>query len=435
MKRFYKSPELLTHLLGSQGKTSNSNEEKGISGIELAYEPLLAGKHGYKKEMRDPSGEVMPAYKGSVHAPINGNNVQLTVDMGIQAIVDEQLDIGVAEFDPEMATIIVMDPKNGHILGFASRPHYNLSTRKNIVKHGFNYGLQGHYEPGSTFKTLVVAASVNEGLKTIDSKVYCHNGFYKEGKIWVRDDYPRTYLPVWGILQKSNNIGTYMLAKQLGYDRFLKYVKDCGFGKRTGLNVSHEGTGAVRDHKNMFNFSRNSFGYGLEVTPLQIANFYCAIANGGDLMEPRLVRKVDNYKGETVVDYRPKAVRRVFSERTCQKVREALAKVVQEGGTATQADVAGYSEGGKTGTAMMVLKTGGYSKTKKTVSFAGMLPIDKPEFVCVVVLQNPRAKKDFNFGGGTVAAPIWRETMKQIAAYRGLSPTEEITSKPLAGNR
>lgn len=432
MKRFYKSPTLLTHLLGYEGKTADSDTERGISGIEYSFEEHLAGRHGYKKEMRDLSGEVMPAYKGSILAPINGNNVQLTIDMGIQAIVDEQLDIAVGEYDPELATIIVMNPKNGHILGFASRPHYNLNTRKNIVKNGYNYGVQGQYEPGSTFKTMAVAIAVNEGLKTIDSKVFCHNGYYKEGKLWVRDDYPKAYLPVWGILQKSNNVGTYMLAKQIGYDRYMKYVRDCGFGQKTGLGVGSESKGIVRDHKNMVDFSRNSFGYGLTVTPLQIANFYCVIANGGELMQTRIVKKVDNYRGETVLENKPKVIRRIFTERTCAKVREALEKVVMEGGTATKADVQGYTEGGKTGTAMMVAKEGGYSDTKKTVSFAGMLPIDNPEFVCVVVLQNPRAKKEYNLGGGTVAAPIWRETMKRVAAYKGLTPTEKIT-EPLVG--
>jgi len=126
-------------------------------------------------------------------------------------------------------------------------------------------------------------------------------------------------------------------------------------------------------------------------------------------------------------------IRRVFSEKTCSKVREALAKVVQEGGTATRADVEGYSEGGKTGTAF-IAENGGYSKTKKTVSFAGMLPIDKPEYVCVVVLQNPRAEKEEKHGGGTVAAPIWKETMKRVAAYKGLPPTEAI-QEPVAGIR
>jgi len=213
----------------------------------------------------------------------------------------------------------------------------------------------------------------------------------------------------------------------------MKYVKDCGFGQKTGLGVGSESRGIVRDHHNMFDFSRNSFGYSIDVTPLQIANFYCTIANGGNLMKTRIVNKVDDYDGKTVQEFRPEVIRRVFSEKTCSKVREALAKVVQEGGTATRADVEGYSEGGKTGTAF-IAENGGYSKTKKTVSFAGMLPIDKPEYVCVVVLQNPRAEKEEKHGGGTVAAPIWKETMKRVAAYKGLPPTEAI-QEPVAGIR
>lgn len=429
MKRSHNSPGLLTHITGYSFHGKGDDKEVGKAGVEKACEEYLAGRDGYKKEMRDLSGEVMPAHKGSIHAPINGNNVRLAIDMGIQAIVDEQLDAAVLEYDPVRATIIVMDPNTGDVLGIASRPHYNLTTRKGIATSEFNYSLQGEYEPGSTFKLVAIAAALNEKVRKINDKVWCHNGYYrnKSPKFSVRDEHGKGYLKVWEIAKTSNNIGTYMLAKQVGYRKFMDYVEDFGFGKVTGVGLGCESDGLIRDKGNMVDFSRNTFGYALRVTPMQIANFYCAIANGGNLMKPRVIKEVENYLGETVEEYKPEILRRVISERTARDCRQALKSVVEEGGTATKADVVGHTEGGKTGTAEIwdnKLKV--YSKTRKTVSFAGMLPIDDPKFVCVVVVQEPRAKKDYNFGGGTVAAPIWKETMTQIAAYRNLTPTEDV---------
>lgn len=435
MKRFHNSPENFTHITGYSTFAEGDEKRVGKAGIEKACEEHLAGQDGFKKEMRDLSGEVMPAHKGSIHAPINGNNVQLAVDMGIQAIVDEQLNAAVKEYDPVRATIIVMNPNNGDVLGIGSRPHYNLKTREGIMTSEFNYALQGEYEPGSTFKLVAIAAALNEGVRKLNDKVWCHNGYYRNPspKFTVRDDYGKGYLKVWEIAKKSNNIGTFMLAKQVGYSKYMDYVKVFGFGEKTSIGIGAESDGLVRDNGNMVDFSRVSFGYALRVTPMQIVNFYCAIANGGNLMKPRMIKKVENYRGETVVECKPETIRRVLSEKTARDCRQVLKTVVEKGGTATRADIEGFTEGGKTGTAeIWDNKLKEYSETRKTVSFVGMLPIEAPEFVCVVVIEEPRTKKDFNFGGGTVAAPIWKETMKQIAAYRNLTPTEEV--KATLGN-
>jgi len=225
MKRFHNSPELLTHTIGISYQAKGDEKRVGKSGVEKACEEHLAGKDGFKKEMRDLSGEIMPAHRGSVHAPINGNNVQLAVDMGIQAIVDEQLDKAVEEYDPVRATIIVMDPNTGDVLGLASRPHYNLTTRKGISTGEYNYALQGEYEPGSTFKMVAIAAALNEGVRKLNDKVWCHNGYYvnPSPNFKVRDEHGKGYLKVWEIAKKSNNIGTFMLAKQVGYRNFMHF--------------------------------------------------------------------------------------------------------------------------------------------------------------------------------------------------------------------
>ena len=162
------------------------------------------------------------------------------------------------------------------------------------------------------------------------------------------------------------------------------YVKAFGFGEKTGIGIGAESDGLVRDNGNMVDFSRVSFGYALRVTPMQIVNFYCAIANGGNLMKPRMIKKVENYRGETVVEYKPETIRRVLSEKTARDCRQVLKTVVEKGGTATRADIEGFTEGGKTGTAeIWDNKLKEYSETSTTVSIVGMLPIEAPEFVCV----------------------------------------------------
>ncbi len=435
MKRHHNAPNLLTHITGFSSHAKGDEKEVGKAGIEKACEEHLAGQDGFKIEMRDLSGEVMPAHKGSVHAPINGNIVQLTIDMGIQSIVEEQLNAAVKEYDPVRATIIVMDPRNGDVLGIGSRPHYNLETREGILTSEFNYALQGEYEPGSTFKLVAIAAALNEKVRKIDDSVFCHNGRYfnTSPKFKVTDEHPKSYLKVWEIGQKSNNIGTFMLAKQVGQKKYLNYVQNFGFGMKTGIGIGSESNGLFRNNDNVVDFSRHSYGYALRVTPIQIANFYCSIANGGNLMKPRVIKRVEDYRGVTVKEYEPEVIRRVISETAASDCRKILKTVCEVGGTAVRANLEGFTEGGKTGTAeIWDNKLKAYSKTRKTVSFAGMLPIESPEFVCVVVIEEPRTKKEYNFGGGTVAAPIWKETMRQVVAYRNLTPTEEV--KPTLGN-
>ena len=430
IRRSYSSPSLLTHTLGYTDING-----AGKAGVEKAMNQYLAGIDGFKIEHRDPSGEIMPAQKESIKRPINGHSVQLTIDMGIQAIIEEELQKGMDEFDAVRGTIVVMDPHTGNILAVASRPHYNLSTREDIIENGFNYALLGQYEPGSTFKVIAAAAALNERMVGYETVIDCNWGYLKEVGFSVRDDFPKGKIKVFEILKKSNNIGSWKMAKMVGYNAFMKYVKGFGFGEKAGILVGSEARGSIRDNGNMMDFSRKSYGYNVMVSPLQIANAYCVLANGGNLMQPNIVKRVEGPMGEVIQEYKPTIKRRVISERTATTMRKALKTVIEEGGTATRADVAGYTEGGKTGTAIkwdpkMINpnngKLGWYNKKKKVVSFAGMMPIEHPKFVCVVVIDEPRAEKDFNLGGGTVAAPIWREASKRIAAHMNLEPTEPV---------
>ena len=424
-RRWYPAPELASHLVGYVSRSG-----KGMAGVEASMNKWMEGTNGYEVEMRDIRGNVMPAHKGSFRPPNNGLNVQLTLDMGIQAICEEELDRGMEEFEGVKGCVILMNPHTGEILGMASRPHYNLNLRQKVVTNGFNFALQAIYEPGSTFKVIAASAAINEGLVNSETLIDCHNGYYKDGRAMaVRDSYPKGVIPLWKVLQKSNNIGSYMLAKKVGADSYYKYAEAFGFGVKTNVQLAGESKGLLKNTNNATDFSRVAYGYGVSVTPLQIANTYCVIANGGKLMQPRIVKKIDTNSGLLIEEFQPEMIRRVLSEGTSRQMRQVLQTVVQPDGTARRANVEGFTEGGKTGTARKHNPIdGGYYTDKHTVSFAGMLPAENPAFVCVVVVDDPQTT-NVKHGGGSMAAPIWKRIAERTAAHMHLTPTEEISEQ------
>ncbi|MEO1857615.1 MAG: penicillin-binding protein 2 [Rubritalea sp.] len=424
-RRWYPAPELASHLIGYV-----SRDGKGLAGVEASMNKWMEGTNGYEVEMRDIRGNVMPAHKGAFRPPNNGLNVQLTLDMGIQAICEEELDLGMAEFEGVKGCVVMMNPHTGEILGMASRPHYNLNLREKVVTNGYNFALQAIYEPGSTFKVIAAAAAINEGLVNIETMIDCENGYYNDGVARaVKDKYPKGVIPVWKILQKSNNVGSYKLAKKVGMNKYHEYARAFGFGAKTNIQLAGESSGRLKNTGNPTDFSRVAYGYGVSVTPLQIANTYCVIANGGKLMQPHIVKKIDTNSGLLIEEYEPKIIHRVLTEDTSRQMREALMTVTRKDGTAWRSKVDGFTNGGKTGTAWKYnVKTKMYDKDRSTVSFAGMLPAENPAFVCVVVVDDPQTTK-VKHGGGSIAAPIWKRIAERTAAHMHLTPTEEISEQ------
>jgi len=359
--------------------------------------------------------------------------VQLTLDMGMQAILEEELAAGLAEFQSEKGAIVLMNPNTGELLAMASFPSYNLNTRKNVVKYGFDFATQAIYEPGSTFKIISTSGALDKGLVNPDTEIFCHNGVYHKGSIRVPDHHPYGMLPVWKVLQKSSNVGAYKIALQLGRKNFYGYVKAYGFGSKTDIDMAGESAGVVRNTGNPTDFSRIAYGYAVSVTPLQVACAYSAIANGGMLMRPLLVKSVMANDGTTIMNFKPEPVRRVIKEKTAEQMRKALATVVSLQGTARRAKVPGFKVAGKTGTTVKInTKGGGYMHGRYTVSFAGMMPAEKPAFVCVVVVDDPQTNEVHRYGG-TIAAPIFAKVAARVANRMGLEPTEPIEeNQPLA---
>jgi cell division protein FtsI/penicillin-binding protein 2 len=327
-----------------------------------------------------------------------------------------------------------MDPKTGEILGMASRPDFNLNLLEDLDKSAANFALQANYEPGSTIKIVAAAGAINERLVSPQTSIFCHNGLYQVGKVRVPDHHPYGYLTVEGVLAKSSNIGAYKLGLQLGSKRFYDYMDQWGFGVKTGIQLSGESRGVVRDTGNAVDFSRATYGYALAVTPLQMASAYCVIAGDGKLRKPHIVKSVIANDGTVVERFEPEIVRSVLRPEAAKTMRAALEKVVDVKGTALLAKVPGYRAGGKTGTAIRI-KDGRYQAGHYTVSFAGMLPAQDPAFVCIVVIDDPLTNKVKRYGG-TIAAPVFGKIGARLAAHMNLTPTEPLEEEDkLAGTQ
>jgi cell division protein FtsI/penicillin-binding protein 2 len=433
IKRWYTSPNLATHLIGYTGELETTNDggkiERqvvGRSGIEQAMQEHLAGRDGWRQHRRDARGLVVPGNSASLLPPRAGLNVKLTIDMGLQAIVEEEMEACLTEFQSERGAIILMNPKNGEILAMASRPHFDLNHRKDIVQNGFNFATQAIYEPGSTFKIIATAAAINEGIAKPSSQVFCHNGKYFENGFEVPDHHPYGYLTLEGVLAKSSNIGAYKFAKQLGSKRFYDYVSRWGFGRKTGIMLGSESSGIARNTNNSVDFSRASYGYALNVTPLQMACAYSVIGGDGRLFKPKIVKSLVANDGTVVETFSDEEVCRVLKPETAKQMREAMIKTVEPGGTATLAAVPGYKVSGKTGTARRHNPNGsGYLNNSHTVSFAGMMPAQDPAFVGIVVIDDPKTTKVTRYGG-TIAAPTFGRIAARAATYLNLPRTEPV---------
>lgn len=438
LKRWYTNPELATHLTGFTGEVERELENgtvvrkmEGKFGIESAQEKYLAGRDGRREHQRDSRGLVVPGKANSLLPPRAGLNVKLTIDLAIQAIVAEELEAGLREYQADRGAVVVMDPKTGEVLAMASRPHFDLNHKKDLAKNSFNYAIQAKYEPGSTIKIVALAGALEERLVAPTTVIHCPS-VLQEPKFTVTDSHSGGRLTVEQILQKSNNVGVWKLAKQLGVKRFYQYVHGFGFGERSGIEISGENSGNAQVPELPIDFSRASYGYFIGVTPIQMATAYSVIAGDGRLLKPKIIRELIANDGTVIDDFPVESRGRILSEKTAGKMRAALHKVTLQGGTAQKARVAGFKTAGKTGTAIKHdPKRGGYLRGAYVVSFAGFLPADDPAFVCYVVIDEPKTKEVPHYGG-QMAAPVFARIAGRIATHMNLQPTEVISETEIA---
>lgn len=417
--RTYPNGSMLSHVIGYI-----NSQSLGMDGVERSMNQYLTGQNGYRYIERDRSGQELVPYRGQELAPGDGANVRLTVDMGLQQIVENEIDNAMRQFRPKKATIILLNPKTGEILALANRPTYDLNDKRDVPDLARkNIAIMDQFEPGSTFKIVAAATALSLGIVSPDTEIFCENGYWQ----WCRlnDHHPYAGLTVENILVKSSNIGVAKLGIQLGEAKFFEYVRKFGFGEKTSVNLPGEirGSFAPPYEWSKISITRIPMGHEVAATPLQIASAMGVIANGGKLMMPQIIRDVVNSEGRVVAQYPPREVRRVVSEKAAGDVRDALVKVVGPKGTAALAKVAGFKVAGKTGTAQKSDEHGRMTHEKYVVSFAGFMPADDPAFVGLVLLDEAHAKPGENYGG-LVAAPIFARVAEKAARYLNLQPTE-----------
>ncbi|KEF38609.1 stage V sporulation protein D [Schinkia azotoformans MEV2011] len=402
-KRHYPFGSYLSHVLGFTGI-----DNQGLMGLELYYDEKLSGKRGHISYIADAKGRKMPNSTDEYTPPIDGLNMKLTIDSRVQTIIERELDIAEATYNPDGAIALAMDPKTGEILGMSSRPDFDPEKYQTVPQEVYNRNLPvwSTYEPGSTFKIITLAAALEEKLVDLEKDHFNDPGAIRvEGatlRCWRRGGHgSQTFLEV---VQNSCNPGFVTLGQKLGKDRLFQYIKNFGFGQKTGIDLQGEGTGILfkMDRVGPVELATTAFGQGVSVTPIQQVTAVAAAVNGGFLYQPYIAKEwVDPITGKVISRNTPIMKKRVISEETSKQVRYALESVVAQG-TGKGAFVDGYRVGGKTGTAQKV-KDGRYMENNHIVSFIGFAPADDPQVVVYTAIDNPKGTVQF---GGVVAAPI-----------------------------
>lgn len=419
-KRYYPYKTMLSHVIGYVGI-----DNQGLSGIESYYDKYLTGVNGSIKYYSDGFGNRIN--KPSTYAsPQSGMDIKLTIDINIQKEIEKELDNAVSLYNPEQALIIVENPKTGEIYGMASRPTFDSNNYQKYSTETINRNLPifNTYEPGSTFKVITLAASVEEKtVNLFEDRYYDSGRINVEGariKCWKHEGHgSESFLEV---VQNSCNPGFVIMGQRLGKERLMDYIKKFGFGKKTGIDLSGEENGILFNVDKMgpVETATTAFGQGVSVTPIQQVMGVSAAVNGGNLYTPYIVNSINNPNTkETLKLYEPILKRRVISEESSKLVRYALESVVAQG-TGRNAYINNYRVGGKTGTAQKV-KDGSYMDGNYILSFIGFLPADDPEVVVYVAIDNPKGVVQY---GGTVSAPIAKRVMESCIDVLGIKPSK-----------
>src|SRR5574344_378721 len=407
-KRYYPYDKLLSNSLGFVGV-----DNQGLSGLELMYDNYLEGSYGAIKYFSDAKGNRLKLNE-IYEEPQAGMNITLTINFKIQEALERELDNAMKKYNADDALGIVMDPNTGELLAISSRPNFSPSNYQDYTMEEINRNLPVWmtYEPGSTFKIITLSASLEEGIVDLNNDHYYDSGSITvEGaKIhcWKAGGHgDQTYLQV---VQNSCNPGFVNLGLKLGKEKLFSYIKNFGFGTKTGVDLTGEGSGIIFDVDDVddLELATTAFGQGVSVTPIQQITAVSAAINGGTLYKPYIVKSINEPETNTVVqENTPTIVRQVINSDTSDKVRSALESVVSLG-TGRNAYIDGYRVGGKTGTAQKV-KDGKYMEGNYIVSFMGFLPANDPEVVVYIAVDNAKGVSQY---GGTVAAPIARSVLE-----------------------
>lgn len=425
--RHYPEGEIASHILGYVSYVDQ--EGRGRYGLEEFFDEELFGKYGHLKSEKGGTANSIIVNDREYVAPEAGMDIVLTIDRNIEYFACEKLKESVEKHEASGGTVIVIEPKTGAILAMCSEPDFDPNDYKNVedISYFANPAILHQYEPGSVFKVITMAAAIDQG-KVSPSTIYTDTGeimingwpkpirnsdFSTKGAHGVVD--------MNFVLENSLNTGAIFAMKQTGVDKFAKYVRDFGFGERTGVELGSESLGHIenlmKNRVKEIDAATASFGQGIAVTPLQMVMSYQAIANKGLLMKPYVVKKIiKNGKEESIS---PKSSRQVISERTAETILGMLVNIVEKGHS-KKAAIEGYYAGGKTGTAQ-IATTGGYKQGEYVHTFIGMAPIENPAFVMLTKIDSP---KDVEYAEGS-AVPLWRDIADFILKYYQVPKTRK----------
>lgn len=392
-------------------------DNNGLTGLELAYDSLLRGTSGFVIMQRDGRGRLRPSVNPEREAPRNGLGLQLTIDVEMQRVVEQELERGVRDAGAASGTVIALDPSTGDVLAMASYPSYDPTKLDRATNDAIRIrGITDVYEPGSTMKAVTAAALLEERKLAPDDQVDGLGGLLDLQGHVIKDDHPlgRTTFRV--ALEQSSNVVFAQSTRLLDDRVFYKYVRDFGFGIPTGIDLPGEVRGRLKRPNEFEPTTKHfmAFGYELNVTALQMVNAYAAIANNGVMMQPRIVKALIEPDGSVQKEFRAQTVRTVISEATARSLTDMLVGVVERG-TGKEARIPGVRIAGKTGTAKQIVD-GAYSSTNYTASFVGFFPADAPRVAMIVMLDRPMT----SIYGGTASAPIFRRIVQKTMTMMSL---------------
>ncbi len=425
-RRYYPQNRLAAQLVGF-----TDIDLKGLSGVELAMNKELQGSHGMAVYQRDALGNTLSDPNYPAKKPKKGKNVILTVDNTFQWIAEEESQYVVDIFDADAATIIITNPTTGEILAMAVKPDFDPNNAGRYSPASWrNRAITDNYEPGSTFKPIIMSAILEEGLKTPEDLIYCENGKYKIYDRTIEDVKGYGWLSLAKVIKKSSNIGMAKLAKDVDKNLIYQYVRDFGFGVTTGIELPGESNGELKKTIEWSKFTPigMSYGYGISVTPIQMAMAFGALANGGFLLKPKVylgLSEVTKFEAENV---QPEVIRRVISDSTSKTIVRMLEDVVLDG-TGRRAFVEGLRIAGKTGTTKKYdtqLKR--YTENNFIGSFIGFFPAESPKILVYVMVDNPKKA----YLGGEVAAPTFKRILQRI--FRIIEIEKNYVASPEPAN-
>jgi len=415
-KRYYPEGSMAAQLLGFVGLDQNGNDV-GYFGLEGYYNRELQGKAGSITIEKDVTGAPILVGDSTRIEPENGSTMVLWLDRTMQNIVEKKLIEGIQKYGAKEGSVVVMDPTTGGILAMASYPSYHPGQYREFDREFYkNPIVASQYEPGSTFKALVMGIAIDKGL------IKATTIFDEKEPVEVSDYTIRTWnneyhgpITMTEVLEHSSNVGMVYVGKLLGIETFVQFIKDVGFGLPTKIDLEDESSPIMRSDRDWkeIDLATASFGQGIAVTPLQMIRATSAIANGGWLMEPHMVKQMQNAK-KRIIEVKPKKIRQIFSAATAQVVTEMMTAAV-DNGEAKWAKPKGYRIAGKTGTAQIPV-AGHYDNKKPIASFVGFAPADKPRFAMLVTLREPSSSQ----WGSETAAPLFFNIAKELFLYLGI---------------